>query len=656
MTKLPALIQPTSTVLRFAAFLLFFSGALQAFAAQRNIILITLDTTRADRMGFLGSTAGLTPNLDKLAKDSAIFTQAFSQAPLTTASHATILTGTYPQYHKVDDAGVALDKSLPYAPVILRASGYRTAAFVGSVILDPKAGAPGFDRGFGMYDAGFQARGPNQDRYSTIERRGGGVVAHATQWLKQRPRTQPFFLWVHLYDPHAPYDPPEPYRSRFASQPYDGEVAYTDAIVGKLLDELRSEKLYDDAIVAVMADHGEALGEHGERGHGIFLYAPTIHVPLLIKLPNGKGAKIDARVELVDVLPTVLQAAGVATPKTVQGVSLMPLVEHGHADEERPAYAETDYPHRAYGWSPLRSLRTGKYVFVDAPRKELYDQTADAGEIHDLASKASAVTTTLNSELEKFRRGTSGTQPATSRQLDPQQAQQLRALGYVSSSDSPSASSEVGGIDPKDKIEVANLMTDAIFANDEGQYRQAISLLEKVIALDATLSPAYAQLGDLWSSLGDLDHAIPALRKAVELRPQSVAAHYSLGLALFQAGDLQAAAPQFEAAVAGNPTSAAMHYSLASVYVRINRMEDARRELERSLKIKPNDYEANKMLGQVFLVEKNPARGLPYLQNAAKIQPSSAEVHSLLADAYLQLGKKDEASRERELAQSVGRK
>lgn len=633
--------------------LLLVSGWLRCFAAPRNIILITMDTTRADRMGFLGSKPGLTPNLDKLASQSAVFTNAFSQVPLTTASHATILTGTYPQYHKVNDAGVALGKDLPYAPAILRLQGYQTAAFVGSVILDPKAGAPGFDRGFTTYDAGFLARHPGDDRYLTVERRGDEVVTHATQWLKQRPHGQPLFLWVHLYDPHAPYDPPEPYRSRFAAQPYDGEIAYTDAVVGKLLDELRSEKLYDDAIVAVMADHGEALGEHGERGHGIFLYAPTMHVPLIIKVPGSAPSKIGSPVELVDILPTALQAAGIAVPKSVQGISLLPMIQNAGAErsKERPAYAETDYPHRAYGWSPLRSLRSGKYLFIDAPRKELYDQTADGAEAHDLSSTSGAVAATLTAQLEKFRRETSSARTVSRGPLDPQQAERLRALGYVASSDNRGTLSEVSGVDPKDKIEIANLMTDAIFAEEEGQHQQAVNLLEKVVALDATVSPAYTQLGEIWSSRGDLRHAIPALQKAVSLRPDSVSAHYELGMALFQAGDLQASAPQFEAAVANDPGSATMHYSLASVYVRINRMDDARRELQTSLKIKPNDFEANKMLGQVFLVEKNPAQALIYLQKAEKLRPGAADIHALLADAYTQLGQKENAAHEHALAQ-----
>ena len=277
-------------------------------------------------MGFLGSTRGLTPNLDALARQSVVFTHAYSQVPLTTASHAGILTGTYPQFNQVNDFGVALAPELPYAPDILRARGYHTAAFVGSLILDPQArSAPGFERGFDTYDSGFHRRRPGEDRYQSIERRGTEVVAHALAWLTQHPRG-PFFLWIHLYDPHDPYDPPEPYKTRYASVPYDGEIAYADFAVGKLLSQLRLRGLYQASLIAVMSDHGEALGDHGELTHGIFLYDETIHVPLLLKLPAGRSAgnRIDTRARLVDVLPTILETAGIPVPPAVQGESLLP--------------------------------------------------------------------------------------------------------------------------------------------------------------------------------------------------------------------------------------------------------------------------------------------------------------------------------------------
>lgn len=640
-------------------FLFLLSGC--AFAASpkgtppHNIVLITLDTTRAGRMGFLGSQRGLTPNLDALARDSVVFTRAYSQAPLTSASHATILTGTYPQFHHVDDAGMPLARDVPYAPDILRRRGYRTAAFTGCVVLDPKAGgAPGFDRGFDVYDAGFHARQPGESRYQSLERRGGEVVAHAMAWLDKQSAT-PFFLWVHIYDPHAPYDPAEPFRSQYASDAYDGEIAYADSAIGKLLERLRARKLYDSALIAVMADHGEAFGEHGERGHGIFLYDPTIHVPLLIKLPGHAGRKIDARVGLVDVLPTILQSVGAPVPAEIQGKSLLPLLNHASKPEaERAAYSETNYPQRAYGWSPLRALRTGKYLFVEAPRPELYDQQSDPAAEHDLSSTAAAVAQTIQAQLDAIRQRTSSSKTALATAVDPQQEQKLRALGYVASSGNP-AKKNTSAPDPKDKIEVANEMAESSLVLEEGRYQEAIAMLEKVVARDPAVSAAYSSLGAAWSAVGNLQQAIPALREAVELRPGSVTAHYQLGMALFAAGDLQGAAPQFEAAVAGAPQSADMRFSLASIYVRLDRAAEAKKELEKALQLKPADYESNLMLGQILLNEKKPAAALAYLQRAAGVQPRLPRPHHFLADAYTQLGQKEKAARERALAERASR-
>src|SRR6266850_1800409 len=279
-----------------------------------NIVLITLDTTRADRMGFLGSERGLTPNLDALAREATIFSRAYAQVPLTTPSHATILTGTYPQFNHVNYMGDPLGNALPFLPDIFHKKGYRTAAFVGALVLDSKKLAKGFDRGFDIYDAGFHRRRPNEDHYHSLERRGEEVVSRALAWLRKKP-AGPFFLWVHLYDPHDPYSPPEPYKTRYQAEPYDGEIAYTDSVVARLIAGLRTRGLFDGALIAVMADHGEAFGEHGENHHGIFLYDETIHVPLLLKTPGQHSAKkIATRVGLVDVAPTILQAVRVPVP------------------------------------------------------------------------------------------------------------------------------------------------------------------------------------------------------------------------------------------------------------------------------------------------------------------------------------------------------
>src|SRR6266850_2272184 len=296
-----------------------------------NIVLITLDTTRADRMGFLGSERGLTPNLDGLARQAVVFSRAYAQVPLTTPSHAIILTGTYPEFNHVNYMGDPLGEALPFLPDILHRNGYRTAAFVGALALEPKTMAPGFQRGFDTYDAGFHRRRGSEDRYHSLERRGEEVVNRALAWLSKQP-LGPFFLWVHLYDPHDPYSPPEPYKTRYGAEPYDGEIAYTDSAVAKLLAVLRTQGLFDSTVIAVMADHGEAFGEHGENHHGIFLYDETIHVPLIIKVPRQNTfKKVAIRVGLVDVAPTILQAAAFAIPPAMQGESLLRLIKSNQA-------------------------------------------------------------------------------------------------------------------------------------------------------------------------------------------------------------------------------------------------------------------------------------------------------------------------------------
>ncbi len=638
------------------------AGPVKALAARPNVVLITLDTVRADRMGFMGSQRGLTPSLDALARQSVVFTRAYAQVPLTTASHATILTGTYPQFHKVNDFGVPLANDLPYAPDILRVSGYRTAAFIGSLILDPAAkSAPGFERGFDTFDAGFHRRRPGENRYQAIERRGGEVVAHALAWLDKRP-PGPFFLWVHLYDAHDPYDPPEPFKSRYASTPYDGEIAYADSAVGKLLSHLRTRGLYENSVIAVMADHGEALGDHGESTHGIFLYDETIQVPLLFKLPaeRSAGRRVESRVGLVDVLPTILQAVGTPIPKEVQGESLVSMMKSmragtpatgksNHPSPDRPAYAESDYSHRTFGWSSLRALRAGKYLFIDAPRKELYDQAADPQAQHDLSSFSSAVVGTLVSQLDLFRQKTSGSREAPQTRMDPELQEKLSALGYVASNVNTSTLPGVKdtGADPKDKIEIVNLLHRAELLEENSQFAEAVPVLEEAIAKETDIPIAYLKLGTALSILRNYEKAVPVLRKAVELRPDLTTPRYQLGSALFETGDFAGAAVQFEGALARFPEWAEARFSLATTYARMDRMTDAIKEYEKVIEARPNHYGAHLLLGRALALTGNPEAALPNLTKAATLQPESPEPHAFLADAYVQLGRQQDAEKER---------
>jgi arylsulfatase A-like enzyme/Flp pilus assembly protein TadD len=617
-----------------------------------NIIIITLDTTRADRMGFLGSPRGLTPHLDGLAKQGIVFTRAYSHVPLTTASHAAIFTGSYPQYNHVNDFGIPVAKNLPYLPDLLHQHGYHTGAFVGSLILDPLDGtAPGFDRGFDIYDAGFHPRRHGQDRYKTVERRAGEVVDHALGWLSQLPNP-PFFLWVHLYDAHDPYDPPAPFKAQHASQPYDGEIAYADSALGKLFTELRKHGLLDETLIAVMADHGESLGAHGENTHGIFLYDDTLHVPLLFKLPGNvsAGRRVESRVNLVDVAPTILKEAGIAVPLEMQGKSLDGIFEaapvEGQAD--RPSYAETDYPHRAFGWSALRALRTNKYLYVQAPDRELYNQVTDPQAARNLVESSKAVADTLAAQLTDFRNKTSQTLVELAKP-DAEQMQKLQALGYVGSSDANSdrEDKKLTGADPKLKIGIANMLHDAMFDVEDSRYQEAIVLLKRVLAEQPEMPVANMQYGIALARLKNYGEALGPLQKAVKQQPDNGMGHYELGLALFETGDWQGAAPQFEAAVERAPRWADAHFSLAAVYARIDRVPDAMTELQTTLELNPNHYRANLLRGRILSLQKNPEEALPNLEKAVKVEPASFEAHLFLADAYAQLGRQIDATRER---------
>jgi arylsulfatase A-like enzyme/Flp pilus assembly protein TadD len=639
-------------------FLLLLSAPRLLHAEAPNIIFITVDTTRADRMGFLGSKLGLTPNLDLLARQGVVFEHAYSQAPLTPVSHATIFTGTYPQFHTVTDFGHPLPALLPFVPEILKKSGYHTGAFIGSLILDPKASmAPGFDRGFDVFEAGFHPKhGPDEGRYDTVERRAGDVVHRAITWLN-KAHSSPFFIWVHLYDPHAPYDPPPPYDTRF-KDPYNGEIAYADASLGKLFTYLRQRGLYERSLIMVMSDHGESLGAHGEAMHGIFLYDETIRVPLLFKLPGAvlAGRRVSSRVRLVDVAPTLLSMLSLPLPPTFQGESLVPLMKASArtATADLPAYSETDYPHRAFGWSAVRSLREGKYLFVRAPNVELYDESGDRNDQRNIAQSSPAVADTLLSKLNDFRAKTSSyTGDKPEQPLTAEQSEKLAALGYAGSSSAATSADPLQGADPKDKIEISNVLHTGMIAVEDGRYKEAIPLLQHVLEDSPSITAAQAQLGIALARVKRYPEAITALRKAISLLPDSIEPQYELGLALYETGAWKDSVPYFEFVAKKRPKWPDAQYSLASVYARTQHVPEAVDLLHTVLQLNPKHFRANLLLGRILTLQHQAAEALPYLKEAASLEPENFEPHDFLADGLDQLGEGQSAAAERAQAQSL---
>jgi arylsulfatase A-like enzyme/Flp pilus assembly protein TadD len=555
----------------FSASMLFFS--IQSDAATRpNIVLITLDSARADRMGFLGSKTRLTPNLDNVARQSMVFEQAYSQAPLTVVSHATLLSGTYPQTHRASEFGARLAPSLPFVPDLLRACGYHTAAFVGSIALDPRNGfAPGLDRGFVTYDAGFHQ--PERGSPGSVERPAAQVVARANAWLAHNPQG-PFFLWVHLNDPGAA-----------TAASYNAAVAAADAAVGKLIAALRSGKLYDDALIVIASDHGESLGAHGEETHGIFLYDETIHVPLLVKLPRNQnsGKRVLARARLVDIAPTILEIAGVAIPSQMQGQSLL-RIARANPNSDQPAYSTSAFPQQAFGWSALESWRAGKYLYIRAPQPELYDLSTDPGATRNLAQSSKATLQTIAAQLDAFdRRFSDPGNAASGSELTSSEMQKLASLGYVGLQKSASpAATGTSGVDPEDGIATANKVLSALTLLNVGKPEKAIATLQPVMAGASKMYlPQYA-MGVALARQQQYPQAIEHLRAAIELQPDSAWAHYEMGSSLLKSGDNKTAVIHLEIASNRLPDFPDAHSLLAEAYDHLGRSEDATRERSRA--------------------------------------------------------------------------
>ena len=626
--------------------LFLFLPALAAAATDPpNVILITLDTVRADRMGFLGSKLGLTPQLDALASQSVVFDHAYSQAPITPVSHASILTGTFPQYHGIRNFGDRLPPTVPFLPDILHAHGYHTGAFVGSIILDPKNGfASGFERGFDVYNAGFHRQKTGERREASMQRRGEVTLGFALEWVGQQ-KGGPFFLWFHLWDAHDPYNPPEPFRSRFPGAPYNGGIAYVDSVVGKLLDYLRTQGLYDNTLIAVAADHGESLGEHGELTHSIFLYDSTIHVPLLVKFPANRfvSQHVNATASLVDLAPTVLDALGQTPPPAMQGHSLLPLIGNPHP-ENRSSLATGDHSERSFGWSALVSLRSNNQLYVRAPKPELYDLAADPGSKTNLYATKRPTAVRLAVQLDTFvKRISEGAPQALQDNLDEKSREKLSALGYTASS----GARPISRTDPKDRIDVANDMHDASLAIEEGREASVIPLLLNVVTKDPQVQAAQYYLGIAYSRNGKFAKAIPPLRKAVELRPDALMAQYELAICLYETGDLKTAGAHFEILVENRPDWSDARYSMASIYARTGRPEEAAKNLLIVLQGEPDHYRANLLLGRMLFLNGTFDEALPYLEKAAAVQTDSSEAHSFLADDYEKLGRAQDASTQR---------
>ena len=608
-----------------------------------NVILITVDTLRADRLGCYGNTSVETPSIDGLAREGVVFTRAIAQVPLTVPSHAAILTGTYPMRNGVRDWTEAnLSSSVPTLAEIFKSHGYATAAFVSAFVLDSMWG---LGRGFDLYDDWFKAEEYKAIRHFGLERRGQETVQRAIAWLESRP-PGPIFLWLHLYDPHAPYRPPEPFKSRYANRPYDGEVAYADQQLGRFFDFLKSQGLYSTSLILFASDHGEALGDHQEQQHGFFIYNSTVHVPLIAKFPDGfvpAQHHVPAVVNLVDIAPTLTQFCRFPSGESssFQGKSLLPLLEKSPSSQPRAGYSESLYPRNSFGWHALHGLETESYHYIEAPREELYDLRKDPGESRNIIRQEPALAAALRQDLRDVisRFEPPPDTPGGNEKLDAETVERLRSLGYVSiSSGKRPQGDDPSTPDPKDQIGFYNQIMRATELAEIGRLRESNALLASLAVKHPRAYLLPFLQGENFLARGEPRKAIPRYRRALELNPTSDQVAIGLGRAAYQAEENEEAAKAYELTLHLNPRNFLTRLALARVYWRLKRFEAAMEQELDVLRSHPNFAQAHADYGVTLVHLERFDQAVPSILKGIELGYREAMTYNFLGNAYLALG------------------
>jgi arylsulfatase A-like enzyme/Tfp pilus assembly protein PilF len=542
-----------------------------------NVVVVTLDTTRADRLGCYGFGAVATPHIDGLAREGVLFEQATASVPLTLPSHSTIFTGLLPPRHGVhDNGGFLLDEAKVTLAERFRDAGYATGAFVAAWVLDSKWG---IGQGFETYSDRFDLSKFKVVSLGTVQKRGDEVMSDALAWL-EGVRSRKFLAWVHLYDPHAPFDPPEPFASRYPQQPYLGEIAYTDQVVGRLLDFLRERRLLERTLVVLTADHGESLGDHGESAHSYFIYDATTRVPLIVRTPWGLAGRSRTQVGSADILPTVLDLAGLPPQPGVDGRSLVRALFDPGLDLGLQSYSETYYPRFHYGWQHLQSLRDGRYKLVEAPTPELYDLERDPEERKNLHAERGETAERLRSRLRELAGDGVAAAPEPG-DLDPETLQRLAALGYVGSARKVDPQALLP--DPKDKLGVYQRMHEARELAQKDKVADAIEAMRQVLKDDPEIVDAHVALGNFLMRARRGQEAIQTFQQALALQPDNSVAIVNLANAYRARGEHAAAIEGYRRALSLDAKSPQLWFQLASLYLDLGRLPEAEQTFRRAL-------------------------------------------------------------------------
>ncbi len=624
-------------------------GAPPASKGTPSVLLVTIDTLRADRVG-----RGLTPAIDALAQEGVSFTNTRATVPLTLPSHVSIMTGTLPPEHGVRENGVhRFDGSRPTLARLFRDAGYTTAAFVGAYVLDRRFG---LSDGFEMYDDRIP-RDPRAPARLESERRADQVVAAALKWLAGADASKPLFVWVHLYDPHAPHAPPAEFLKTAGHRAYEGEVAFADSQVGSLIRDVR-RKVGPDLVVALAGDHGEGLGEHGEATHGMLLYDSTLRVPFIVAGPGVQGGtRNDAPASLRDLAPTLLARAGLQAPATMTGVDVI-------AGASTDIYAETTYP-RAAGWSPVRALVDDRWKLLSSSGPELFDLSRDAGEKENVVARNASVAAAMRTRLDRIFESARTSPSAT-----PDAADRLRALGYVAAA--PSGRTPAGAPNPRDFISAWNRFEQALSLTASGRSAEALADLRTLAASfpsarvfqasyaqalkDAGRTPQalqfYRRLVSRWPDDATLFHglalaaraagerveAMKAEQAALALAPDDPNAHNGLGLLHADAGRAADAAAAFEQATRLDSNNASFWTNLGNARRETGELAAASTAYQRAIDLDPRYADASNGMGVILVQQQRPMDAIPFFERAIAYDPAFHEARLNLGIALQENG------------------
>ncbi|MGO8817715.1 MAG: sulfatase-like hydrolase/transferase [Terriglobia bacterium] len=605
-----------------------------------SIVLISIDTLRADRLGCYGSHRTPTPHIDAIAQGGTLFSAIASQVPLTFPSHVSLFTSTYPFFNGIEDNTEVLRPGAVTLATVLKSRGYRTGAFVGGFALDRRFG---LNQGFDEYDSTFNLHREKESDSGNVKRLGAEVVADAIQWLPP-DSAQPFFLFLHLYDLHTPYNLPANFRARYGTG-YDAELRYVDEQVGVFWDALRQRHLLDKTLVVFVSDHGESLGDHGEKTHGYFIYQSTVWVPLIIHWPRGSGefpAKVSESASLMDVAPTLIQFVGASIPREFQGRSLLETLRPGSPKTTRDVYSESIYPHNHFGCASLRSLRTGNYKYIQAPKPELYDLAADPGETRNLDEQKHSLALAAREKLDSLRARFRSDHPLGGKALDPEAVARLSSLGYVAVS-TPHSETPDAGADPKDRIAEFEEYGRAIVLASAGHIEESSADLERLLAQHPELLDLRMSLGLNDQALRRYDDAAREFRQVLKTDPVNVQAHFDLGLSLFELHQADDAAKELQATLAIAPYYTRAEELLGSISLQKGDYPGAQEHFRHILSIDPNDFGAHYNLGALATLQGQWEEGEDQLHAALTADPTDPDAHNVLGSLYLRKGDLDKA-------------